>query len=538
MNILEVFDPVSNSWSTPQTSGTFSTRKYLTASVVNNKIYAIGGYRQGAPVNILEVFDPATNNWSSPQTQGTFTARYALSSVVIGGKIYVIGGFDGTGSVSTLEVFDPSTNSWSTAIQKNSMTPRHYFAAATVGDKIYIMGGTSGTNGFPNINTVEMFDPSINTWSTITTTGSMTARFGLSASVVNGVIYTIGGATGAGAYLNTFEAFEPLTNTWSKPAVNAGFTQREYLSSAVIGTVHAVLGPWPLQTRYSTTTVWLAGVSGSAVHGTLQTLARRRESRPRSSGSRLSMWQHSARARNIEGKSPTYESGLHGRSFNSVADLRRAGESAAGDRPVDARDHWADPDTARRAPGRARRSPWPTWSSRSSGRRWSWPTTRRWPRSWPRSSRSSSRTTRSSTSSRTTTTTSPRRTSRAAIPISRRTRWSTRTSSACGTRRCSRCSPGATRWWWPRSRASTVWAIPRSTARTASACASARRTSATRSCADRHLLRAQRLRPVGGQVPRARRHAGSPPVVAGDRGAHLLLGRRGRAHHRGRPADR
>ena len=55
--------------------------------------------------------------------------------------------------------------------------------------------------------------------------------------------------------------------------------------------------------------------------------------------------------------------------------------------------------------------------------------------------------------------------------------------------------------------------------------------------ADRHLLRAQRLRPVGRQVPRARRHARSPPVVAGDRGPHLVLGRRGRAHHRGRPAD-
>src|SRR5579864_8440208 len=53
---------------------------------------------------------------------------------------------------------------------------------------------------------------------------------------------------------------------------------------------------------------------------------------------------------------------------------------------------------------------------RSSGRRWSWRTTRRSPRSWLRSSKSSSRTTPSSTSSRTTTTTSPRRTSQIQRP--------------------------------------------------------------------------------------------------------------------------
>ena len=61
-------------------------------------------------------------------------------------------------------------------------------------------------------------------------------------------------------------------------------------------------------------------------------------------------------------------------------------------------------------------------SRRPSARRWSWRTTRPWPRSSTASSSPSSRTTRSSTSSATTTTTSPRPTSRAPTPTSRRTR--------------------------------------------------------------------------------------------------------------------
>ena len=61
-------------------------------------------------------------------------------------------------------------------------------------------------------------------------------------------------------------------------------------------------------------------------------------------------------------------------------------------------------------PGRARRSRSPGSSRRRTGRRSSWPTTRRWRPSSTRSSATSSRTTRSSTSSATSTTTSPRRT--------------------------------------------------------------------------------------------------------------------------------
>ncbi len=91
-----------------------------------------------------------------------------------------------------------------------------------------------------------------------------------------------------------------------------------------------------------------------------------------------------------------------------------------------------------------------------------------------------------------------------------------------------------------RVAASTVWATPRSTARTASACASARsykRDKMLRRLTDIYYERND-YDLARGQVPRARRHAGGPPVVAGDRGADLVLGRRGRAHHRGRPADR
>ena len=69
-----------------------------------------------------------------------------------------------------------------------------------------------------------------------------------------------------------------------------------------------------------------------------------------------------------------------------------------------------------------------------AGRRWSWRTTRRWPRSSTTSSNRSSRTTRSSTSSATTTTTSRKPTFLRATSTSRRKPPSTTSWTSCGSR--------------------------------------------------------------------------------------------------------
>jgi hypothetical protein len=136
-----------NVWSTPTTTGTFTARYDLTSSVVNGKIYAMGG-NNGITVNILEVFDPSTNAWSTPTTTGTFTARYGLTSDVVNGKIYAMGGANST-YLNTLEVFDPSTNTWSTPTTTGTFPPRFLHTSSVVNGKIYAIGGSNGGNLTP-----------------------------------------------------------------------------------------------------------------------------------------------------------------------------------------------------------------------------------------------------------------------------------------------------------------------------------------------------------------------------------------------------
>ena len=89
----------------------FSPRGGLASVAYNGKIYVLGGENGGNILNLLEVYDPLTNTWNTPVTTGTFTARTGLAAAVVSGKIYAFGGIGRTGTtLNTLEVFDIATN--------------------------------------------------------------------------------------------------------------------------------------------------------------------------------------------------------------------------------------------------------------------------------------------------------------------------------------------------------------------------------------------------------------------------------------------
>ena len=140
------------------------------------------------------------------------TARAGIGVAVVDGKIYAIGGsYDSLGET---EEYDPATNTWT---KKTSMpTPRMWVGIAVVENKIYAIGGDSGnwTSDITPTNVNEVYDPATDTWETLTP--MPTKRMAVSANVVDGKIYVIGGGQRApNTNFDVNEVYDIETDTWT-----------------------------------------------------------------------------------------------------------------------------------------------------------------------------------------------------------------------------------------------------------------------------------------------------------------------------------
>jgi N-acetylneuraminic acid mutarotase len=233
LRTVEEYDPEMDTWI--QKANMPTARCWLSASTVNGKIYAIGGHRfDGAPgIRTVEEYDPATNTWTTKADMPT--ARFEHSTSVVDGKIYAIGGVTGPGgvSLSTVEVYDSSTDTWTT--KANMPTARGNLSTSVVDGKIYAIGAMRPST--PPLSRVEMYDPMTDTW---TTKAEMpTARGILATSAVNGRIYAVGGRTSS-SILSTLEEYDPATDTWTIKADMP--TPRWGLSTSVVDEKIYIIG--------------------------------------------------------------------------------------------------------------------------------------------------------------------------------------------------------------------------------------------------------------------------------------------------------
>jgi N-acetylneuraminic acid mutarotase len=114
---VDVYDPKTDSWTTKADIPT--GRKWLATSVVDGKIYAIGGVPGpdwgGELLATVEMYDPATDTWTTKADLPA--ARCLMAAITFDGLIYAIGGYvvrdDGEVAISgKVELYDPANNIW------------------------------------------------------------------------------------------------------------------------------------------------------------------------------------------------------------------------------------------------------------------------------------------------------------------------------------------------------------------------------------------------------------------------------------------
>jgi RNA polymerase sigma factor (sigma-70 family) len=103
---------------------------------------------------------------------------------------------------------------------------------------IYAIGG-AGRGNFPVPESVEAYNAAADVW--VKKADMSTARSGLSTSVVDGIAYAIGGTSDGNTPLSTVEAYDPAADTWTRKANMP--TARMWLSTSVVdGIIYAIGG--------------------------------------------------------------------------------------------------------------------------------------------------------------------------------------------------------------------------------------------------------------------------------------------------------
>jgi Secretion system C-terminal sorting domain len=149
----------------------------VAASYLKNKIYLIGGYHvfnngtEKSSTNV-HVFDVPNVFWNLNAAALPVAIDDHVQAVWRDSLIYVITGWSNTTNVNTVQIFNPTINNWLSgdAVPNNNFYKAFGASGTIVGDTIYYFGGASNGTNFPATNILRKgiiiaTDPTKITWS-------------------------------------------------------------------------------------------------------------------------------------------------------------------------------------------------------------------------------------------------------------------------------------------------------------------------------------------------------------------------------------
>jgi hypothetical protein len=226
-----MYDPSSNAWSTVASLNT--GRQILAAAsgpcqdnAISRCLYAIGGLNGSS--TFLSSVESYTlpNAWIYVASLGTARTTLGATSGPCQGNtgttcLYALGGYN-NGDLSSVEMYTPGNNNWSAVAPLNTarsgLRTTSGPCRGSIGSTcLYAIGGLD-SNSNNALSTVEMYNPSSNTWSTVASLQTARYNFGATSGPCHGntsatCLYAMGGYNSG--YLTSVEMYTPSSNSWS-----------------------------------------------------------------------------------------------------------------------------------------------------------------------------------------------------------------------------------------------------------------------------------------------------------------------------------
>ncbi len=221
---VDVFSPVQDLALMPALPSLPEGRSDAIAAIVDGRLLVAGGRTTSSPAAAGDAWTsrfrgvvPATGpfaedpGWLSTASPGV--SRRGACAVTAGGRVYVLGGFDGGGApLDTMEVFDPAADTWSSA--PSMPTARGNFGAVEAEGKIYAFGGETSSGAKTGV--CEVYDLTSGAWETsvFDAMNAPRSHFGYGLEPEYGRIYAFGGERPGPVLTAWSERYDPAADQW------------------------------------------------------------------------------------------------------------------------------------------------------------------------------------------------------------------------------------------------------------------------------------------------------------------------------------
>jgi len=233
MFFVESYDPLAQIW-TEVASMTTARANHavgvLTGTDGEEYLYAFGGYnRSQGHLQSVEKYDPSNGTWADVASMPTKRQELEIGVLTDNATkkryLYGVGGSNSDNtSFDTMMRYDPSNDAWTTAVASMHTARKRLGVGAVTHSNdrkqyLYAVGGYNNTDS--QLQSVERYDPSNDTWTEVSPMG--TKREGLAVGVLAGsdgkqYLYAAGGKDGSGNLLDTVERYDPSNDEWEEVA--------------------------------------------------------------------------------------------------------------------------------------------------------------------------------------------------------------------------------------------------------------------------------------------------------------------------------
>ena len=209
MTSVYAYSPTANAWTT---LASLPAARYHAAAAVgaDGRVFVFGGYSSSGTTSTAVAYNPTTNTWAT--IRSLTTARTGAAAVTApNGNIYVFGGSTSDGGstgVTTVEIYNPTTDTYTAG--PTMPVARALFGAAIGSDgRAYLVGGYLSSY----LTSVTAFTFASSTYATVAPTNVPHSYFPL-VSLADGRLLAIGGRSTSGTSITRVEAYTASNNTW------------------------------------------------------------------------------------------------------------------------------------------------------------------------------------------------------------------------------------------------------------------------------------------------------------------------------------